>query len=323
MRTAAAVLSRIPLQRGRADAGRGAAVPHLGPRGDAARHAAAREAGAAPPVRRRGDAAADRGAPVHLAVRGADHAAAHHGPAAERDPQLRHVVAARSWRAAGRRCRRKLVTSFMDSSATCSTTCTARPRCRGRASPTRPTCAPRRPRPAAARSAPGSASSTPRGKPVPPGVVGQIFVGNDMLFEGYVDGGSSTVYDNMMVDRRPRLPRRRRPPVRLRPRRRHDHLRRRERVPAPGRGAAADAAAGAGRGGGRRAGRGVRPALRRLRRGAAGRRACTPDAVREYVHAPPAPVRGAAGRDLRGRSCRATPRARWSAASWRQEWLVS
>jgi acyl-CoA synthetase (AMP-forming)/AMP-acid ligase II/uncharacterized protein YndB with AHSA1/START domain len=38
-----------------------------------------------------------------------------------------------------------------------------------------------------------------RGKPVPPGVVGRICVGNDMLFEGYVDGGSNTVYDNMMI----------------------------------------------------------------------------------------------------------------------------
>lgn len=39
----------------------------------------------------------------------------------------------------------------------------------------------------------------PRGKPVPPGVVGQICVGNDMLFEGYTGGGSNRVYDDMMV----------------------------------------------------------------------------------------------------------------------------
>jgi len=38
-----------------------------------------------------------------------------------------------------------------------------------------------------------------RGRPVPPGVNGQICVGNDMLFEGYVDGGTKAVYDNMMV----------------------------------------------------------------------------------------------------------------------------
>jgi acyl-CoA synthetase (AMP-forming)/AMP-acid ligase II/uncharacterized protein YndB with AHSA1/START domain len=37
------------------------------------------------------------------------------------------------------------------------------------------------------------------GKPVPPGVVGRICVGNDMLFEGYVDGASNMVYDDMMV----------------------------------------------------------------------------------------------------------------------------
>jgi acyl-CoA synthetase (AMP-forming)/AMP-acid ligase II/uncharacterized protein YndB with AHSA1/START domain len=37
------------------------------------------------------------------------------------------------------------------------------------------------------------------GRPVPPGVVGQICVGNDMLFEGYTGGGSNTVYDDMMV----------------------------------------------------------------------------------------------------------------------------
>ncbi|MFC4852470.1 AMP-binding protein [Actinophytocola glycyrrhizae] len=37
------------------------------------------------------------------------------------------------------------------------------------------------------------------GRPVPPGVVGQICVGNDMLFEGYTGGGSNAVYDDMMV----------------------------------------------------------------------------------------------------------------------------
>jgi acyl-coenzyme A synthetase/AMP-(fatty) acid ligase/uncharacterized protein YndB with AHSA1/START domain len=38
-----------------------------------------------------------------------------------------------------------------------------------------------------------------RGKPVPPGTIGRICVGNDMLFEGYVGGGSNAVYDNLMV----------------------------------------------------------------------------------------------------------------------------
>ena len=39
-----------------------------------------------------------------------------------------------------------------------------------------------------------------RGKPVPPGVVGRICVGNDMLFEGYISGDENApVYDNMMI----------------------------------------------------------------------------------------------------------------------------
>jgi acyl-CoA synthetase (AMP-forming)/AMP-acid ligase II/uncharacterized protein YndB with AHSA1/START domain len=39
-----------------------------------------------------------------------------------------------------------------------------------------------------------------RGKPMPPGMEGRIFVGNEMLFEGYVgDDGTNTVYDDMMV----------------------------------------------------------------------------------------------------------------------------
>jgi len=37
------------------------------------------------------------------------------------------------------------------------------------------------------------------GEPVPPGVVGQICVGNDMLFEGYTGGGTNRRYDDLMV----------------------------------------------------------------------------------------------------------------------------
>jgi acyl-coenzyme A synthetase/AMP-(fatty) acid ligase len=38
------------------------------------------------------------------------------------------------------------------------------------------------------------------GRPVPPGGVGRICVGNDMLFEGYTDdGGRNKTYDNLMV----------------------------------------------------------------------------------------------------------------------------
>jgi acyl-CoA synthetase (AMP-forming)/AMP-acid ligase II/uncharacterized protein YndB with AHSA1/START domain len=39
----------------------------------------------------------------------------------------------------------------------------------------------------------------PAGLPVPPGVVGRICVGNDMLFEGYTGGGTNLVYGEMMV----------------------------------------------------------------------------------------------------------------------------
>ncbi|MGH3881286.1 MAG: AMP-binding protein [Actinophytocola sp.] len=63
--------------------------------------------------------------------------------------------------------------------------------------------------PADLRAAPTTAGRCPigtrigildgRGRPVPPGVDGQICVGNDMHFEGYVDGSSRMVYDNMMA----------------------------------------------------------------------------------------------------------------------------
>ncbi len=63
--------------------------------------------------------------------------------------------------------------------------------------------------PADLRAAPTTAGRCPigtrvgildaRGKPVAPGVIGRICVGNEMLFEGYVDGGSNKVYDDMMI----------------------------------------------------------------------------------------------------------------------------
>jgi acyl-CoA synthetase (AMP-forming)/AMP-acid ligase II/uncharacterized protein YndB with AHSA1/START domain len=59
------------------------------------------------------------------------------------------------------------------------------------------------------RAAPTTAGRTPlgtrvgildtKGKPVPPGVVGRICVGNDMLFEGYTNGTSNEVLDELMV----------------------------------------------------------------------------------------------------------------------------
>ena len=58
------------------------------------------------------------------------------------------------------------------------------------------------------RAAPGTAGRPPLGtvvrvldendKPVPDGETGRIFVGNDMLFEGYTGGGGKTVVDGLM-----------------------------------------------------------------------------------------------------------------------------
>ena len=71
-----------------------------------------------------------------------------------------------------------------------------------------------------------------------PGVSGRIFVGNEMLFEGYTGGGSKDMIGRPDGHRRRRPLRRRRPAVRRRPRRRHDRLGWRERLPGRGRGAA-------------------------------------------------------------------------------------
>ncbi len=59
------------------------------------------------------------------------------------------------------------------------------------------------------RAAPGSAGSPPRGtvvklydehgSPVRPGETGRIFVGNEMLFEGYTGGGGKDVIDGLMA----------------------------------------------------------------------------------------------------------------------------
>ncbi len=59
------------------------------------------------------------------------------------------------------------------------------------------------------RAAPGTAGKPPRGTvvklfdengvEVPPGETGRIFVGNEMLFEGYTGGGSKDVIDGLMA----------------------------------------------------------------------------------------------------------------------------
>ncbi|MGX7828216.1 AMP-binding protein [Actinokineospora sp. 24-640] len=63
--------------------------------------------------------------------------------------------------------------------------------------------------PADLRAAPTTAGRTPLGTkvgildadghPLPPGVVGRIAVGNDMLFEGYTDGAGAEMHDDLMV----------------------------------------------------------------------------------------------------------------------------
>ncbi len=63
--------------------------------------------------------------------------------------------------------------------------------------------------PADMRAAPGTAGKPPRGtvvklydeekREVPPGEPGRIFVGNEMLFEGYTGGGSKDVIENLMA----------------------------------------------------------------------------------------------------------------------------
>jgi acyl-CoA synthetase (AMP-forming)/AMP-acid ligase II len=63
--------------------------------------------------------------------------------------------------------------------------------------------------PADLRAAPTTAGRCPvgtrvgildaEGRPVPPGVVGRICVGNDMLFEGYTNGTNNEMHDQLMV----------------------------------------------------------------------------------------------------------------------------
>ena len=91
-----------------------------------------------------------------------------------------------------------------------------------------------------ATAAPGLAIVDDQGKPVAPGETGRIFVGNEMLFDGYTNGTSKESLDGLMstgdlgyLEERPA--------VRRRPGRRDDRVWRRERVPARGRGPALDA----------------------------------------------------------------------------------
>ena len=92
----------------------------------------------------------------------------------------------------------ELATRVMDRSATCSTTSTARPRSPGRRSPRPPTCAPRRGPPGARRAGPLCACSTPRTATSRRGETGRIFVGNELVFDGYTGGGGKAVVDGLV-----------------------------------------------------------------------------------------------------------------------------
>ncbi len=106
-----------------------------------------------------------------------------------------------------------------------------------------------------------------QGRPVPTGEIGRIFVGSELMFDGYTDDSASrdmaegmmTVGDLGHMDSRG-------PPVRRCARGRHDRLRRGERVPGRGRGGAAPARRRQRGGRGRRRRRALRPAAGRLRR---------------------------------------------------------
>ena len=87
------------------------------------------------------------------------------------------------------------------------------------------------------------------------GSTGRIFVGNEMLFEGYTGGGTKDVIGGADGHRGRRPLRRGRPPVRRGPRRRDDRVRRRERLPEGDRGPARPSRRGRRGGRARRRGR--------------------------------------------------------------------
>ena len=99
---------------------------------------------------------------------------------------------------AARRCPASWRPRSWTASATCSTTSTGRPRSRGRRSPSR----------ADLRAAPGTAGRPPLGtivklydedgREVPRGETGRIFVGNELVFDGYTGGGGKDVIDGLM-----------------------------------------------------------------------------------------------------------------------------
>ena len=126
------------------------------------------------------------------------------------------------------------------------------------------------------RAAPGTAGTPPRGHdraasttsaggPRPPGETGRIFVGNEMLFEGYTGGGTKDVIDGLMATGDVGRFDSDGPPLRGGPRRRDDRVGRRERVPGRDRGHAGAPPVGLRGGGDRRGGQGLRPAAAGVR----------------------------------------------------------
>ena len=189
---------------------RGADVPLLGLRALHARHGARRPARPAPPLRPGGHAQRDRPARVHDARRRPGHAVADPRAAARDDRPLRPALAedhrrvsgSRAARPAGHRGhgplrRRALQPVRVD---------------RGRLGDDRHSRSD-------LRAAPGTAGKPPfgtivklydeDGSEVADGETGRIFVGNELVFDGYTGGGNKADHQRPDVDRRRRPLRRR------------------------------------------------------------------------------------------------------------------
>ncbi len=154
------------------------------------------------------------------------------------------------------------------------------------------------------RDAPGTAGKPPRGtivrlydeqgREVPEGATGRIFVGNEMLFEGYTGGGSKDVIGELMATGDVGRFDDGRPPVRGGARRRDDRLGGRERLPQGDRGRTRSTRCGRRRGCGGGGGPRFRPATARVR-GAGGRQAGERGRAQGAREGKPGPVQGATG----------------------------
>ena len=270
--------------------------------------------GAAPALRPRGDAGGDGPAAVHGARRGPGDAPAHPraarggdralrplGPAGHRGQRQRAARRARPARHGPLR-RRPLQPLRLDGGGVGDDR-DARGPARGAGHR----------RPPAARARWSGSSTTPAAR-CRHGGTGRIFVGNEMVFEGYTGGGGKEVVDGLLSTGDVGHLDAGGAPVRRRPRRRDDRVRRRERLPARGRGRPGRPRGRPGGGGRRGSGRAVRPAPAGVRR--AGRRAHGPTPTSSR---PTSSARWPATRcratSCSCPSCRATPRARCSSAT--------